>query len=288
MQKVKVNKLLNTVVISEYRGSKKVERVLEQNETKEYIFADGKKYSVNHETGEQKLISNEFQMSNKQKSRIKLIMKFALTHYPLEVWKFYTITTCQHLNRLSDQELTSRFSMAMENLVKTYKLEHYLWVAERQPSTGDLHFHIFCNGSKLPYDKVVPYLNKLFPFTGTNVVNGKKIQTKGFNGKEMTIEKLSMYLTKYVTKNDVVLHCRPSQISHGFLKLYDEFKYLYETESFIDVSNPTFEEVLQQCDKAIYSFANEYVVVYLLRPFSISKCFDLISSVKTAESLKPI
>lgn len=275
MQKVKVNVLNNQCVISEVRNGKIVKKVSdakfieEVEEVQHDLFYP---FELDNVNANEEIKEKVYSMSRRHKSRVKTIVNYCLNEYSNQVWKFYTITTCQSENGMSDKQVVKAFSQVLENWKRTYGLKFYMWVAERQQN-GSLHFHIFANGDKVDFSEnsdIIAYLNRKFPMTNSNVINGKRVYSKS----------VSKYLTKYITKNEVSLTIRPSQISHQLSADYEINRDKYEVQIVCDEINPDFETILQYCDKCVFTFNNEYNSVYVLHTFDIQRLFQFVQENK--------
>jgi hypothetical protein len=115
-------------------------------------------------------------------------------------------------------------------------LKNYLWVAERQPQTGTIHFHI-----AIPHKMYAPRANAMMAGTLKNFAKKKLIaltvhQCKKYNGVDIAknretrrvtnfaIKKGSRalvgYLTKYVTKNDETFSHLAWHNSRGYSSIF--------------------------------------------------------------------
>lgn len=115
-------------------------------------------------------------------------------------------------------------------------LRNYLWVAERQPQTGTVHFHI-----AIPHRLSVVHANRIMRttlqgFAERGLIPFNKWQCKKYNGVDIAKNRktgrvtnfavkkgarsLANYLTKYVTKNNEGFKHLAWHNSRGFSSLF--------------------------------------------------------------------
>jgi len=146
---------------------------------------------------------------------------------------FWTVTFPK---QISDDLAYKVFNIWLTSLRQYRMLKEYLWVAERQPQTGTIHFHI-----AIPHKMHVQRANAMmrgtlktfikrgelaYPLAAASRYNGVDI-AKNRNTKRVTnfaIKKgsraLSVYLTKYVTKNDAGFTHLAWHNSRGFSAIF--------------------------------------------------------------------
>lgn len=179
----------------------------------------------------------EFVMSERSKSKIKDKM-FSMYRSRFRNYTFCTLSFVNNVTDKASQQVLNKF---FTQLRKKYPNFQYLWVAERQDGkrnnyehcTNNIHFHIF-------FDRFIPIalLNKYWLIQQYNsgiehpnvprsqldvayknndtqkLLNPVDVKTvRGVNG-------MTYYMTKYVTKNKTILHCRAWHCSRGVSRLF--------------------------------------------------------------------
>lgn len=171
------------------------------------------------------------QMSAHTKSKIrKKIIAWSQVHKHLY---FLTLT---FLNKVEDEQAVNILRKFLDNLKKRKKGFQYLWVAERQKKNvifpDNIHFHLITNKS-IDVKKYVKYWIELQnkngihardeSFTPASALDIKKINTTN-------IKTLSLYMTKYVTKNSDSFKCQVWNCSKHVSALYTAY---YTGQSFL-------------------------------------------------------
>lgn len=200
MDKLRISKLSNTIVL--YTDTYRPQPVVKKERISVVVNNEEKRLN---------------QLSNKQASRIKKAVRYMFHTNPENLY-WVTITTCQHLNGMSDEDCKKVISM----FIDAQRLTHYALVCERQQN-GSIHFHIMVSiiphVFKFDIKACVRYLNPKLPYTGTNVFNVKKVSKTNHLGGYMT--KLNS-MCAYMTKEQVTFACKASQISYAITKVLND------------------------------------------------------------------
>lgn len=131
-----------------------------------------------------------------------------------------TFVTLTFLSSVSDKSAVSILNTFLTQIRKKYSDFEYLWVAERQSETKNIHFHMICN-RRLPvavYNPLWVLCQYNAGITGKNkygreisIEEIRRAEKSGKVGKIFnpfdikhvsSINNLSMYLTKYIVKQD--------------------------------------------------------------------------------------
>lgn len=187
-------------------------------------------------------------LSDVRKKHLRNYIRF-MFHEKEHYTKMLTVTTCQHQSEFTDSECLNIFLKYIHRY--RFYFDNYVWVAERQKETKDIHFHVVCDVSSSVWSdketfvitctdgtsrkyyvgimfEMLKYLNKRFPNTGSNVLNIKQYN----NPKH-----LAHYLSKYVSKNNSWFWCRVSQVSRGLIERYKKESYKYIFDMDLDVED---------------------------------------------------
>lgn len=163
---------------------------------------------------------------------------------------------------------------------KVYNLKSYIWVAERQKN-NTLHFHLLTN-TRMPIKEVNGFMKSALitqykkGLLSTNIktlekYNGVDVDNlhypkKRKNGKKKLSfneaqSKLSMYLTKYVTKNDTISERLPWHCSRDISALFVSINYS-------DISTHEIAQLVSDNPEAVLSYYDEYFTFhyFLFRP----------------------
>jgi len=171
-------------------------------------------------------------MSRRTKQKIrKKITCFARTQKKLS---FVTLT---FLNKVSDEEAVNILRKFIDNVKKRSNNFQYLWVIERQTKNnefkGNPHFHMITN----KYWKIDKWWNYWLTLQQKNGVIPREKNFKpssAFDVKQLNtndINRISSYVTKYVTKNSAKFKCQVWNCSRKVSELYTDF---YTKEDFTD------------------------------------------------------
>ncbi len=128
------------------------------------------------------------------------------------------------------------FNIWLTALRKYKMLREYLWIAERQPGTGTIHFHIaiphkmhvqranammagtlktFARRGELPYS-----VHQCARYNGVDISKNRKTKRVTNFANKKGSRALSHYLTKYVTKNDEQFTHLAWHNSRGYSQLF--------------------------------------------------------------------
>lgn len=199
---------------------------------------------------------------NKSKVRSK-ILAYANLKRSKTFMAFYSISFPKGM---ADKQIRQVHNTVLTRLRKLNSKFSYIWIAERQKN-GTLHFHMLTN----TYFNI-RIINHMYAKAIHNILaksddNSIKYDWKKYNGcdvkRVLSIQKLSKYLVKYVTKNDektngLLWNC-DSSVSALVTHLYltdEEFKriankliYMYPI-----VKETSFEGCFMEFD--IYSYGS--------------------------------
>lgn len=270
MERIRLNTLRNILTITELKevNPKALEKARKQKELND---------AMRKELG----LQNKYCLTSKQVSKIKDCAVFLkITKKDKSYINFWTITTQQINNNMSDKQISSNLSKMFDNYIKQGIISNrYIWVAERQKN-GSLHYHIIVEQlKKVDFDKTSQYLNSLFPLTNTNVIN---IQTEKKEFKK-GMDELSGYMTKqmssYLTKegkkettNKNFFEGKASRISNTLLHQFEDNK----DSLILEVSSNTIDyEKLSQIIEKIEPFKTDFSFIYNLTPTKVKKIIPL-------------
>jgi hypothetical protein len=154
----------------------------------------------------------------------------------LKPLKFITITTCQHKENQPDKFFTNYLG----DWLRTIENDGYMWTAERQDATNDIHFHILIYCKNIDIKKKLKLLNKHFAGTGTNALNVKSIVNRKENG---AIRYLTSYQTKAIRldKEKNRVFARVSQVSQKLKNHYLQYAKDY-------ISYIPYVDEMQECE----------------------------------------
>ena len=212
----------------------------------------------------------------KSKIRNKILNFFSLDASK-KFCAFYTITFTLSID---DNLAYQLFNIWLTRCRKSEGLHSYLWVAERQKN-GTLHFHLITNtymririvnafmreSLQTQFDKGNLNCSQkiINNYNGIDVDNlyqpkKRKDNKKRLSGNEAK-DKLSFYLTKYVTKNDTLSNRLPWHCSRDISALFISINYS-------DISNHEIASLISDNPDAVLSFHDEYISFhyFLFRP----------------------
>ena len=212
----------------------------------------------------------------KSKIRNKILNFFSL-NASKKFCAFYTITFTLSID---DNLAYQLFNIWLTRCRKSEGLHSYLWVAERQKN-GTLHFHLITNNYmsirivnafmreslQTQFDKGNLNCSQkiINNYNGIDVDNlyqpkKRKDNKKRLSGNEAK-DKLSFYLTKYVTKNDTLSNRLPWHCSRDISALFISINYS-------DISNHEIASLISDNPDAVLSFHDEYISFhyFLFRP----------------------
>ena len=169
---------------------------------------------------------------SKQKIRKKIVC------FARALDKRLSFVTLTFLNQVSDEEAVNLLRKFIDNVKKRSSNKfHYIWVAERQTKNGtfkgNIHFHMVTN-KYWKIDKWWGYWIELQKKNGIVARDENFKPSSAFDVKQINVnevQKITSYLTKYVTKNNAKFKCQVWNCSKGISNLYTDF---YSTEEFID------------------------------------------------------
>lgn len=166
----------------------------------EIIFVCNQEFNYLFENGFVIKFASEFKL-NKNKVRNK-IYAYAHLKKSKRFMAFYSIS---FPNKMDDQDIRKIHNTCLTRIRKFRKSFSYIWVAERQKN-GTLHFHMLTNEWFN-----IRMINRYYAIAIQNHItknnlNHINFNVKRYNGVDVklvkSIESLSKYLTKYVTKNN--------------------------------------------------------------------------------------
>lgn len=222
----------------------------------------------------------------KSKIRNKILNFFSL-NASKKFCAFYTITFPVNIDDNLAYQLLNTW---LTRCRKSENLKSYLWVAERQKN-GTLHFHLITNNYmririvnafmreslQTQFDKGNLQCSQYIinQYNGVDVDNlyypkKRKDNKKRLSGNEAK-DKLSFYLTKYVTKNDTLSQRLPWHCSRDISALFISINYTY-------ISTHEIATLITDNPEAVLSFHDEYISFhyFLFRPDE-SYYADLVS-----------
>lgn len=222
----------------------------------------------------------------KSKIRNKILNFFSL-NASKKFCAFYTITFPVNIDDNLAYQLLNTW---LTRCRKSENLKSYLWVAERQKN-GTLHFHLITNNYMririvnafmreslhTQFDKGNLQCSQYIinQYNGVDVDNlyypkKRKDNKKRLSGNEAK-DKLSFYLTKYVTKNDTLSQRLPWHCSRDISALFISINYT-------DISTHEIATLITDNPEAVLSFHDEYISFhyFLFRPDE-SYYADLVS-----------
>jgi hypothetical protein len=192
---------------------------------------------VHHETKERS-------MSRRTKTKIrKKIIAWS------QVEKKLFFVTLTFLNKVEDEPAVNILRKFLDNVKKRKRGFQYLWVAERQKKNtvfpDNIHFHLITNKAfdikkYLKYWIALQNKNGVFPrdekFNPSSAFDIKAINATNIN-------RIRMYLTKYVTKNEDSFKCQVWNCSKMVSALYtDYYTYAPFLENFKKLENITTKQ----------------------------------------------
>ena len=142
------------------------------------------------------------------------------------------LATLSFINSVTDETGIAVLNKFLTVLRKKHKKLNYIWVAERQQN-GNIHFHLVIN-KRIPVTDfnalwVLQQYNAGIRFGNVsmeeiNVRYEKKTIGEILNPLDVkkinSIDGLSLYLTKYLTKSTAAFKCRPWHCSRGVSRLF--------------------------------------------------------------------
>lgn len=212
----------------------------------------------------------------KSKIRNKILNFFSL-NASKKFCAFYTITFPINIDDNLAYQLLNTW---LTRCRKSANLKSYLWVAERQKN-GTLHFHLITNSymririvNSFMRESLQTQFDKgnlncsqkiINNYNGIDVDNlyqpkKRKDNKKRLSGNEAK-DKLSFYLTKYVTKNDTLSNRLPWHCSRDISALFVSINYS-------DISNHEIASLINDNPDAVLSFHDDYISFhyFLFRP----------------------
>lgn len=160
---------------------------------------------------------------------------------------------------------------------KELGLRSYLWVAERQKN-GTLHFHLITH-NYMPIRKANDFMKAalytqwekglinckeeiILNYNGCDVDNLYQSKKNRHNGKRLnkiqSQRKLSMYLTKYISKNDTKSERLPWHCSRDISALFISINYQ-------DVSSLEIAQLVADNPEAVTIYDKEYFTMYYFK-----------------------
>lgn len=237
-------KFINPEFLGQFRGSS-LDR---QGTTKE------KQTKPKNESKEAKTEKPERtrSLSTRTKTKIKKkLFSFFGQHKKL------TFLTLTFVNNVEDKTAVKVLGKFLENIKKADTDFEYLWVAERQTKNevfkDNIHFHLITN-KFWDIEKYWRYWTDLQTKHGITPRNENYKASSSFDVKSITSKNakgISIYLTKYVTKNKSQFNCQPWNCSKKVSMLYTDF---YTGFSFLT----TLEKLEKQKEIEIKRVQEDY------------------------------
>ena len=209
----------------------------------------------------------------KTKIRNKILNFFSLNKSK----KFCAFYSISFPIEITDEIGYKVFNTWLTRCRKETGLKSYLWVAERQKN-GTLHFHLITHNYmairtvnefmkqalKTQYDKGFLKCNPtvLHKYNGVDVDNlyyskRKKNRNKRLSRVEAQ-RKLSYYLTKYISKNDVKSERLPWHCSRDISALFISINY-------DDVSNLEIADLIADNPEAVTTYEEEFFTMHYFK-----------------------
>ncbi len=222
-------------------------------------------------TPEKRAKKTEYSL-NKQKVREKCAAFFGLK----KSRKFMAFYTISFPVGFSDDLCMQVFNTWLTRSRKL-GLSSYLWVAERQ-CNGTLHFHLLTNNflnvrrvNRFMAKAIETQINKHnIETAGIEYINNKgekriseQFTVAGYNGVDVkpvnnNRKRLNQYLTKYISKNDIVFFRLPYHSSR-------DISELFTAESFRSFRDSDFRYILKQLQHVTtFVIDNEYASIEFL------------------------
>lgn len=191
-------------------------------------------------------IASPRSLSGRSKNKIRDKIESLYNATPSTEFTFLTLT---FINDVTDKDAQKCLNKFLTVCRKRWGKFMYLWVAERQKETGRIHFHLITN-KRLP----IVYFNSLWCLQQYNsglslpvlsksdfmlYYHTNKVQ-KVLNPVDVrrvdSLSGLSLYLTKYITKNNDTFDCSRWHCCRAVSGL---FTHVLTTEKVInDLNNP--------------------------------------------------
>ena len=229
-------------------------------------------------TPSQKVLSDEVSPKKLYKLRKNKIRNKILNFFSLNSSKkfcaFYSISFPINIpDKIAYQVL----NIWLTRCRKSNGLKSYLWVAERQKN-GTLHFHLITNNfmqirqvneymrqsllSQFSKGNLECNLKSIEKYNGIDVDNlYKSKRNKNKNeriGKADSQRKLSYYLTKYISKNDVLSERLPWHCSRDISALFISINYN-------DISENEICSLIYDNPDAVTTYNNEYFTIHYFK-----------------------
>lgn len=156
---------------------------------------------------------------NKNKLRKKL-KAYSRLPQSRQFLAFYSISFPE---KLSDDLAYQAFNTWLTRCRQSEGLRSYVWVAERQKN-GTIHFHLITN-DYMWIETVNYYMRKiLMNFAKKKLIKKTHPLYNGVDVERVTdnFQKLSRYLTKYVSKNDTIMKRLPYHSSRTISRLFTD------------------------------------------------------------------
>lgn len=166
-----------------------------------------------------------------------------------QVEKKLFFVTLTFLNKVEDDLAVDILRKFLDNVKKRKKGFQYLWVAERQKKNtvfpDNIHFHLITNKA-FDIKKYLNYWISLQNKSGVFPRDEKFNPSSAFDIKAINatnINRIRMYLTKYVTKNEDSFNCQVWNCSKVVSALYtDYYTYAPFLENFQKLENITTKQ----------------------------------------------
>lgn len=237
-------KFVNPEFLGQYRGSS-----LDRQGTTNQKQTKPKKESKEDKTSKKERIRS---LSPRTKTKIKKKLFSFFGQY-----KKLTFLTLTFVNNVQDKLAVKILGKFLENIKKADTDFEYLWVAERQTKNevfkDNIHFHLITN-KFWNIEKYWKYWTDLQTKHGITPRNENYKASSSFDVKSITAKNakgISIYLTKYVTKNKSEFTCQPWNCSKKVSMLYTDF---YTGFSFLT----TLEKLEKQKEIEIKRVQEDY------------------------------
>jgi hypothetical protein len=209
----------------------------------------------------------------KTKIRNKILNFFSLNASK----KFCAFYSISFPVEISDEIAYQVLNTWLTRCRKTENLKSYLWIAERQKN-NTLHFHLITNNYMriiivnefmkqcllTQYEKgnLNCKLQILHSYNGVdvdNLYNSKRSKNKRERlPKADTQRKLSYYLTKYISKNDVISNRLPWHCSRDISALFISINYS-------DASQNEISNLIADNPDAVTTYQNEFFTMHYFK-----------------------
>lgn len=216
-------KFVNPDFLGQFRGSS-LDRVKESSPKEDNSPVEPKKQ-----------VSDTIKEKKEPKIRLRAISTRTKTKIKKKLFSFFgqykrlTFLTLTFVNLIEDKLAVKILGKFLENIKKADTDFEYLWVAERQTNNevfkDNIHFHLITN-KFWNIERYWKYWTDLQAKHGIKPRDENYKASSSFDVKSITSKNakgISVYLTKYVTKNKSEFNCQPWNCSKKVSMLYTDF-----------------------------------------------------------------